>query len=377
LEIRYAAAVSFQPGGLPAVTESARAAFHNRVVTPLLAKADDVRATGGASVIEALRAACDHVRGVDLSDAGVSRVAIAKRVSAFLTHIEGAIANGVEAPVPTEINCLFASLDEFVAKRYERSCSVPIARPKVFMDLGHLHSDQTADALDASAITASCRLKDEGVPISIVKLSVRDDSFDWQSACQLPYALAHELLCHAYQGVESSTGKTEPRVVVDGSCAWTEGWMDVLALWAATEWLEQHEGDPEWVARESGTLRVAFTTMHARRAAAQSMLPRLQRERRTAARRAVDHLLAEMRRFYAGPDREDRGRDRVYAFSLSLNALRIPQADRDRLLDKLALALDVTVGLDRDELISALVAFSGRPDWGPLDRTLTRLSGWA
>jgi hypothetical protein len=84
-----------------------------------------------------------------------------------------------------------------------------------------------------------------------------------------------------------------------------------------------------------------------------------------------------MRRFYAGPDREDRGRDRVYAFSLSLNALRIPQADRDRLLDKLALALDVTVGLDRDELISALVAFSGRPDWGPLDRTLTRLSGWA
>jgi hypothetical protein len=372
-QIRYAAAVAFRPGGLPAATENAMAVLDKRILVPLFAMADDVRATGNPMAAKALNAACEHVRSADLSSAGTSAVVIQSRIASFIDRIKSVIENEIEAPMPAEIDRLFYSLDAFVAGLYQQFSSVEIVWPKVFIDLGYLDSDQTTDALDASAITASCRLRDDGTPISIVKLSIRDDSFDWTSACQLPYVLLHELLCHAYQGIAAPAERGQQRIVVDGSCAWTEGWMDVLALWTAMTWLKNHPSEPEWVARESGSLQVAFAKLHARRAEAQSTLPRLQRERRTAAREAVGHLLAEMSRFYTGPDREDLSRERVYAFSLSLNTLRIQQTDRDQQLDNLAVALELTVDLDQDELISALLEFTRHPNWETLNLELTRL----
>ena len=201
--------------------------------------------------------------------------------------------------------------------------------------------------------------------ISITRLTFQDDAFDWSSLCQLPYVLSHELLCHAYQGI--ATSRNEPRLVVDRACAWTEGWMDVLALWTAQRWLDELETHPGWVATELGSLHAEFVNRHARRTRPQSNLTHLERFRRMAAQDALNHLVREMRKFSAGEESGDF-RDRIYSFSLNFNALGISPDTRNRVLDKLANALDSAFPLNRDEAVSAITEFARNPDLSVLKR---------
>ena len=356
-------------------------------------------------------ATCRWLRSEDQSITVECGPAVRGRIAAYVDCIEREIERKFERPIPSEINRLFESIDKFVARLYRRSCRIEIVRPRVYIDLGYLDGED-GDALDAScrlrdtnlgrldsneidsaataswrlrdadrrgltsgeigdALTASGQLKHRGGLVSITRLSVRDDAFDWPSACQLPYVLAHELVCHAYQGIAAPVHGL--RVVADGTCAWTEGWMDVLAFWAAEKWLVQ-TNDPEWVTMESGTLQKEFVGRHARRVKPNGNLSNWERIRRMAAQEAVDHLLGEMRKFYREPNRERKARDRVYSFSLNLNALRMSQQARNQLLERLANALLCTTGFEHDQLIRAIVDFSNLPDLRAFERTLTSLS---
>ena len=82
-----------------------------------------------------------------------------------------------------------------------------------------------------------------------------------------------------------------------------------------------------------------------------------------------------MDRFGDGDAGTRGGRNRVLAFSLALNAVRLPQADRDRVVDALGVALETSFGVDRDDLIAAVVDFSRTGDLAALRRTLADYEG--
>lgn len=375
LEIRYAVAAAFRSGGLPGTSETAAALLTDGIVGPALARSNVVRTLPDAPRSQAVAALRDLVQAVELPAGCPAFDAIRTRSDDFRARLEH--AGCVEdAPMPGEIASLFGILDEVVARLYG-GLNVSVRRPAVHLALGRLHSDQVAGLLDSSALSGSCRWIDGSDLVSVVTLSVRDDAFDWDCACHLPYVLAHELVCHAYQGTAVADG-AEPRLQVDGSCAWSEGWMDVIALWLVEGWVRgDQEGKPAWIVQEATDVLRACSALNARRIGAQATLPPIQRGRRIYARRAVDRLRAELDRFGDGDGDAGMvgGRNRVLAFSLALNALRLPQSDRDRVVDALGVALETSFGIDRDELIAAVVDFSATGDMVALRRTLADYEG--
>ena len=74
----------------------------------------------------------------------------------------------------------------------------------------------------------------------------------------------HELLCHGYQSI-SKDDDSEPRGDVDSDSAWTEGWMDGLAVLATEDWISRHIGEPQWVMTEAEELRTATRQASAER----------------------------------------------------------------------------------------------------------------
>jgi hypothetical protein len=72
-----------------------------------------------------------------------------------------------------------------------------------------------------------------------VGLEIREDGFGWQQYNLLPYLLLHEILCHAFQSLDRSPGRTN----ASPDDAWSEGWMDALALRLALEWIHDRSGD--------------------------------------------------------------------------------------------------------------------------------------
>lgn len=375
LEIRYAVAAVFRSGGLPGTSEVAAALLRDGIVGPALARSNVARALPDVPRSRAVAEVRDLVHGVALPDGGPAFDAIRTRSDDFRARLER--AGCVEdAPMPDEIAALFGVLDGAVARLYG-GLDVAVRLPAVHLALGRLHSDQVAGLLDSSALSGSCRWSDGSDPVSVVTLSVRDDAFDWDSACHLPYVLAHELVCHAYQGT-AVADCAEPRRQVDGSCAWSEGWMDVIALWLVEEWVRGgHVGKPAWIVQEATDVLRACNALNARRIGAQATLPPIQRGRRIYARRAVDRLRAELDRFGDGDGDAGTsgGRNRVLAFSLALNAVRLPQADRDRVVDALGVALETSFGVDRDDLIAAVVDFSRTGDVAALRRALADYEG--
>jgi hypothetical protein len=415
LEIRLAAAIAFRSYALPAATESALKVFHERVVARLLGEADIIRTisvtTPPHEVVERIKDACDLVRKADLHGSGESQKAIETRISEYLALIEPAISSGIDARLPNEIDRLFKSLDGFVATLYQRWCPLSVVRPQIYLDFGSVDSEESADAL-----SGSCRLKDinlvelnskkieeappaswplkdvdhrhlssgysgalttwgildDGGLIAITRLTFKDDAFDWPSLCQVPYVLCHELLCHAYQA--TATSRPEPRVVADKACAWTEGWMDVLAMRAVEKWLDERANEhPKWIATALGSLRSQFVERHQGRVRPQANLTGLERFQRIEAREKFDDLDAELRKFDGNENGASGVGSRTYAFSLALNALGLSQTKRQALLDSLCLALDAAVGDKRDVLIRAIVEFAQKPELSTFERALTSL----
>jgi hypothetical protein len=96
----------------------------------------------------------------------------------------------------------------------------------------------------------------------VVCLYIRKNKLEWESLCQILYVLAHEYVCHAYQGLHSD----KDRRAADERCAWSEGWMDEVA-WKLTElWLTvAHVQWPAWVQQGRHSVRDACFTIHDRR----------------------------------------------------------------------------------------------------------------
>lgn len=63
--------------------------------------------------------------------------------------------------------------------------------------------------------------------VSEVMLQFLVTKFDWNTYCSLPYIVAHELFCHAFQGIINDDKKREE---TPSKCAFTEGFVDRAVL---------------------------------------------------------------------------------------------------------------------------------------------------
>ena len=182
----------------------------------------------------------------------------------------------------------------------------------------------------------------------------------------------HELLCHAYQSI-SKDDNGEPRGDVDSDSAWTEGWMDGLAVLATEDWISRHIGEPQWVMTEAEELRTATRQASAERFEPQDNLSVEDRSQRKAARQSAMRLQTELTRVRASKNKVNDAKFRLFKFSLTLNSLRIPQEDRDRLARRLGYALEALIFPANDELVGILERFCVTCDWRWLDGELLRL----
>lgn len=89
-------------------------------------------------------------------------------------------------------------------------------------------SDDVHDLdVDVYAV-GSTIVRDENKKIvSEIVLTFLVPKFDWNTYCSLPYIVAHEIFCHAFQGVVGGKGKREE---TPEKCSFTEGLMDRAVL---------------------------------------------------------------------------------------------------------------------------------------------------
>jgi hypothetical protein len=233
LELRFAMAIVFRDGTLPSATEESIAFFRAKVLDALTIKSNYLRVVAKPPAGDCLNPVLYDLRALDFAEAGQCGYVIKKRVNTFLQHIDAMIEEAsFDSGIPRDLEVIFNSMYNFVSNIYANNFCHELPLLRIFVELGDIHGHKTTDILDKTSVSASCRIDDRHVTSSIVRLGFRDDSFDWLSACQLPYILAHELLCHAFQGIGSTYYEECSRSMVDTTCAWSEGWMDVLAHWA-------------------------------------------------------------------------------------------------------------------------------------------------
>jgi hypothetical protein len=128
--------------------------------------------------------------------------------------------------------------------------------------------------------------------------------------------LAHELVCHAFQGLEAPSQRQN----ADETCSWSEGWMDRLAFTLIHQWLDTRTKSlPGWLRSDPGAAQNACNRLHSRRYISPvDPLDEYQVTRRVYASWAFDHL----RRVWATSPAGDATADhRVVRFSLRLNLL--------------------------------------------------------
>lgn len=65
-----------------------------------------------------------------------------------------------------------------------------------------------------------------GIMHSTVNLVFQHEAFDWPTYLSTLYILSHEVVVHAFQGVDS----LYPRVPADGTDVFSEGWMDWISI---------------------------------------------------------------------------------------------------------------------------------------------------
>jgi hypothetical protein len=366
-EVRFAAALALDKG-VPGANERSQSVVENNILKPIRAKADHACASD-MPTHEWLRALIAEMRAMRLDDAGTSEPLVRSRVMVFCSLLERTLEAVSADPIPSDVASLFQALNHHIAGRYRDFCAAPFVQPEIYLETGHRDADPRNDGL---AVDGSCRVEDQpGGPISIVKMIVRDGCFDWNSICQMPYVFVHELLCHAYQSI-SSAGLEEQRADVEKDCAWTEGWMDHLAVLATEEWIKTQARLPLWVTEAKEDIRTATRAASDLRYRCCNNLKPGERSRRRAARSAVGQLKEEFSRVSEAPARDKLGEERLFTFSLTLNALRLPQPNRERIVELLGNALLIAAAADSDELSNIIGTFCRRCDWRWLERQLLR-----
>lgn len=228
-EVRYAAAILLDRG-LPNATDHSLAFLEKAILAPILAKADELRVSDSPE-LDLLRQHLSELRAKQLNQRDTSEVIIEIRVHSFCNLVEKALAC-LDQRLPADLSLLFQRIEGAVIEHYTRHCPNAFIEPVTRLELNHMDADCPPGA---APISGSCRVDDDdgATPVSVVTLSVRDDRLNRSAICRLPYVLMHELLCHAYQSI-SQDDRQQPREDVDNNSAWTEGWMDSLAV-IATE----------------------------------------------------------------------------------------------------------------------------------------------
>jgi hypothetical protein len=365
-ELRYAIAVALDRG-LPSATQPSLGHL-KKIIADLLAKADQFRTE--LPSVELVKLELLELRSMRLATRDASAFLIEKRLKEFCDRVDNALDHLDKDHVPTDVHLIFRLVEEFVRGACRLHCEHPIVRPMSYLELGYMDSD---GGPTAPVIKASCRVQDGTAPISVIKLDVRDDCLNWSAVCRLPYIFTHELLCHGYQGTFAFDAE-EPRKDVDSDSAWTEGWMDSVAMLVTENWISRHIGDPEWVFIDGQDLVTATRQASKERCEPQQNLKPEDRSQRRAANRAAMRLMQEMTRVNSSPDKHKDAKRKLLKFSLTFNSLRIPNEDRDRLARRLGYALEALTFPANDELLGILERFCVTRDWKWMDEELHRLT---
>lgn len=199
------------------------------------------------------------------------------------------------------------------------------------------------------------------VPISVVGLEIRERAFDWNALCAVLYIMAHETICHAFQGLDGGV-----RVDAEEKCAWTEGWMDRLAFKLTQEWLASPKTPlPNWLHRDRGRVEEVAGEIHRRRYEATGTLLPTYRDRRYDARLAFDKLWEA----WGTAARLDR--HRVTQFSTKLNGCNVSPETRQQIVLLLGTLLK-SVPMKFEISVRCCAAFT---EHGNANRLLIELRG--
>ncbi len=125
---------------------------------------------------------------------------------------------------------------------------------------------------------------------SVVVVKLKDRHFDLRTMGQIVYVLAHELVCHAFQGLHGQ----QSRANADEQCCWSEGWMDEFAWTLLEAWLSpSNTAVPPWIRCYLFHVKDVCAELHAYRYDDQqsSLAPQFAKLRRRA-RRSFQHFLS-------------------------------------------------------------------------------------
>jgi hypothetical protein len=111
--------------------------------------------------------------------------------------------------------------------------------PTVDLSTAPTHEHKENGLFRQFNIGAHCEVQSDSKLTSVVTLIIKEGHFDWNVLCLLPYILAHEVVCHAFQDLHS--GK---RAGADEKCIWSEGWMDRFAYVLTLHWLDEARFPP-------------------------------------------------------------------------------------------------------------------------------------
>ncbi|AET92194.1 hypothetical protein BYI23_C000480 [Burkholderia sp. YI23] len=167
----------------------------------------------------------------------------------------------------------------------------------------------------------------------IVGVEIEEKRLNWKTLCQLVYIFAHELVCHAFQGLE---GKA-PRENASPHHCWSEGWMDALA-WDFTEALFETDFKslPEWCQTDLTSAKSACWSLHERRY--EEPLQKMNAFHITQ-RRNARSAFRDLCRAWQGESKKDLGRCRAEAFSIKLNFASLTSIEREEIVARLGIAL--------------------------------------
>lgn len=368
LRIRLAAALAFEDQGLAnaKALDSQRAVLGAIDASALQAKTSKA-ASLGAAISAATSAVASFSVDATSDPGGVVRARLA-RFNAGLSQIHCAHCSmgGTDGPrrCVSEFDDIFDSERAFVEAAYRNASGAPLNALTVqleFVSLAPTHSE---------TISGSCRYDDNEAPRSyrsLVALEIKDDSFDWRALCGVPYVLMHEILCHAFQGLNGVE-----RALADHQCAWSEGWMDYIALLCTETWLAKAANVPAWVRNSNSNVRIEAIKLHDGRfprpgAALSGWL-----SSRVNARNAARSL----ERIYQGASRTTFYADlRLLRFSLRFNLEAIPQKARNDIVGELGLALEGMSGdQKRDDAVAACERFAEDGNWADFLNVLISLN---
>jgi hypothetical protein len=146
---------------------------------------------------------------------------------------------------------LLHCIDERTRKVYSGATSV---FPTIRLSTEETHRDQDADLYAQFNVSGFCEVEQQDPALtSFVVLCFKANAFNLATMCSLPYILAHEVVCHAYQTLREGR-----REIPDGKCLWSEAWMDRFAYELTERWLDDPAfAPPSSTDRSSGAVKTS------------------------------------------------------------------------------------------------------------------------